>query len=245
MGALDSLTNSINPISQGLGIVKGGIQLFNSMSDLKKNESELSKLSNPFYNIQDEYYQNRNLAGELATGGMPVASKDYYTTESQRGLGAGISGTLQSGGSPNDIAKMFDVYNRSIDRTAAEDAKEHINNIQYLMGANKDLAGQKTIQWGLNEKQPYENKVRQLSANISADKQNISGGADTAIGSLGALGTGLQNNSLLSSLFSNAKMDNSGQLTFRGSGAPDRVSSLTPNLSVGGLAPATMPSFGN
>lgn len=199
-GAL-GLSSGLGLASDALGLVEGGVQLFTSLADQKKKERELNSLKQPFYKIQDEYLQNRNLAADQAQGGLPSATKDYLTSESQRGLGAGVSGILQSGGSPNDINKLFDTYSRSIDRTAAQDAEMHKKNIDYFMNVNKDLAGQKTMQWALNKYQPYQEKKKQLTEGIAADKLNAYGGANTAIGSVGAAGTSLENNGLLNLLF--------------------------------------------
>ena len=135
------------------------------------------------------------------------------TSEAGRGLSAGIGGVLQGAGSINDISKLFDVYDRNIDRTATQDADQHIRNINNFWNFNKDLAGQKTTQWALNEYQPIQEKKKQLSQNISADKQNMAAGISTALGSASAFATGMQNdkmlnglnknNSLLDKLFSN------------------------------------------
>lgn len=190
----------LNPASDILGVAEGAYQFIDSIGKEKKDRAALANIKDPFYKIQDEYLQNRNLAESQAQGGLPAASKDYLTSESQRGLGAGIGGILQGGGNPNDIAKLFDSYSKSIDRTAAEDADQHIKNIQYFSKVNSDLAGQKTTQWSLNEYQPTQEKKRQLSENIASDKTNAYGGANTAIGSLGALGTSLTNNSLLNKI---------------------------------------------
>src|ERR1019366_7490202 len=110
-----------------------------------------------------------------------------------------------------DISKMFDTYNKSIDRTASQDAEMHQKNIDYFTKANTDLAGEKIKQWSLNQYKPTEEKKKQLGENISADTQNAYAGANTAIGSLSAATTGNQNNSLLTSLFKNrAAADSSG-----------------------------------
>lgn len=179
------------PISAGLGIVAGGAQFFDALAKEKKAKAELSRLSTPFYKIQKGYEQNLNQAGVMAGGGMPAASKDYYTSESQRGLGASISSILQGGGSPDSISKIFDVYNKSIDQTAVKDATQRIENIKYFQTANKDYAGQQNIQWGVNEYQPYQNKLKEITQRREAAEKNKWGGIQTAVGSLSALGTSL------------------------------------------------------
>lgn len=183
-----------------LSTAKSGFQLGNSLHKLKQDKEELAKLKPAYYKIQDEYYQNRNLANQQAQGGLGAATKDYYTNESERGLGAGISGILGSGGNPNDISHLFDSYDKSIDRVASADAEAHLKNIDYFMNVNKDLAGQKTTQWGVNEYKPYQDKLSELTNRRAADEKSAWNGASGIIGGIGAAGTSLQNADLLKSL---------------------------------------------
>jgi hypothetical protein len=185
MGFLDSL----NPISQAAGVVAGAAQSISGAVNLKKDKAELSALHRPFMKVQDEYIKNQQLAGQEAAGGLPTATKDFYTSESQRGLGAGVSALLQGGGDLNMVSSLFDKYDRNTAGLASEDAQAHQKNIQYYMGANKDVAGQKTTQFVVNELQPYENKLKELTQRVQGDKANIWGGIQTAIGSTSALGT--------------------------------------------------------
>lgn len=178
------------------GAALGIAQYFGANKDIREAREELNELDTPFYKIQDEYFQNKNMAGELAQGGLPAATKDYLASERDRAFGSSVSGISQTGGGPNDFAGLFDSYNRSLNQTAAQDAAAQVENIKYFAGANKDLAGQKTTQWALNEYQPYQNKLKELTQRIAAGKQNRMGGLQTAIGGVGAAGTALQNKGL-------------------------------------------------
>jgi hypothetical protein len=200
---IDPTGGYLTAASDVLSSVEGGIELFSNLAKEKKDKAALASLHPAFYKIQDEYYQNRNLTSNLAQGGLPSSTKDYLTGETQRGLSAGISGTLQSGSAdPNAIAKLFSGYNNNaIDKTAAEDADQKIKNIQYFMKANSDLAGQKTTQWALNEYQPTQEKKKQLNENIAAEQKNVAAGANQLLGSVGATGTSLSNNSLLNNRY--------------------------------------------
>lgn len=180
-----------------MGVVQGGAQLYSGLHKLKKDKEELAKLKTPYYKVQDEYYQNRNMANAMAQGGLPAATRDYATTEGQRGLGAGISGILGAGGDANDISHLFDSYDRSIDRISSADAQAHLENIKYFTQANKDLAGQKTTAWGINEYKPYQDKLSELTNRRAADEKSAWNGASGIIGSIGALGTSMQNTDML------------------------------------------------
>jgi len=196
-----------------MGVAKGGAELYSGLHKLKKDKEESAKLKTPYYKVQDEYFQNKNLANEMAQGGLPAATRDYATTQGERGLGAGISGILGAGGDANDISHLFDSYDRSIDRISAQDAQTHLENIKYFTQANKDLAGQKTTQWGINEYKPYNDKLSELTARKAADEKTAWNGASGIIGSVGALGTSMQNADLLKSITNGAgKGDSMTQL---------------------------------
>jgi len=184
-----------------LNLIKGGIDAFSAGSQEKKDKAELEKLTPAFYKVQDEYYQNKNTAAELAQGGFTQDAKDYYGDMAGRGLGTGISGTLQAGGSPNDIARIFDSYNNNIRGMATADSQMQIDNIKYYQQTNKDLAGQKNIQWSVNEYQPYQSKLKELTQRIAADKINKNNAINSVIGGVSSAGTAFSNQDLLNKLF--------------------------------------------
>lgn len=189
-------------VSTAANIIKGGIDYFSANAQEKKDKNELAGLTPAFYKVQDEYYRNNNAAAELAQGGFTQDAKDYYGDMAGRGLGTGISGVLQAGGSPNDIAKIFDGYNSSIRSMATADSQTQMDNIRYYGQTNKDLAAQKTIQWGVNEYQPYQNKLKELTERIAADKINKNNAINSVIGSVSSAGVAASNQDLISKLFS-------------------------------------------
>jgi hypothetical protein len=178
-------------------------QFIKGLSDSKKAKNELDNLRQPFYKVQDAYYQNRNLSEERAGGGLGADTMNYLTTEGQRGLGSSISALNQGGGNPNDVANLFDSYSRSIQSTAAKDSQAHQQNIDYFMQANKDLAGQQNTAWTINEYQPYAAKLKELTERRAAAEQNEWGGLSTAVGSMIGAGTAKMNKSLIDKLYGN------------------------------------------
>lgn len=175
--------------SSSAGTTLGIVKYFIGNSKEKKARRALEKLKAPIYKIQDEYLQNKNMAAEAAQGGLPQATKDYYTQESQRGLSSGIKGILGSGGNPNDIQKIFSTYDDGLAKIGVADAAAHLDNIKYYMGVNKDLAGQKTTQWAINDYQPYLNKVKQLNAAQKAGEAIKASAYDDVMGSITSFGS--------------------------------------------------------
>lgn len=187
--------------SAAISGIKGIFDFFVAQSEEKKAKEELSRLKEPFYRIQNEYIQNRDIAGSMAASGLPEETKNFYTTEAQRGLGTTLNSVNMSGGSPNDAGRLMDVYLRNINKVAAEDASARVQNMQRFFDANRELAGQKTMQWTLNELRPYERKLKEITQRIGAAKTNKNNALNTAIGSAGAVGTALTNNDLMDKLF--------------------------------------------
>jgi len=183
------------------GLVGVG-KIISNANKLAKDKEELSKLKTPFYKIQNEYTQNRDIAANLAEGGLSSAEKNYALTNNERGLSAGLSTILQGGGSPSSVAGLTSAFNDSTNQLAVKDSKKHLENINYFMGANKDLAGQKTTQWTINEFQPYQNKLKELTGRKAADETSMWNGINDVVGSVGAGAMWKQNQDLYDSLFS-------------------------------------------
>lgn len=179
------------------GVVLGGAEFFDSLSKEKKAKAEEAKLKQPFLQVQDEYFQNRNAAAGLASTGTPSDQKNAADIERRRGLGTGISALVSSGASPNDISSLLSVYGNSVNSSAAADAQTRVDNIRYFMGVNKDLAGQKTNSFVVNELQPYERKLKELKEREATAEANKWTGVKTALGSASSFGTGQSNASLL------------------------------------------------
>jgi hypothetical protein len=181
------------PLGGGLSLASAGVSLLGGIGktifggkELRDTKKELSRLKKPEYEIESEYFQNERLGASLAQQGLTQQAKDYYTEEAGRGLGAGISGVLGAGGNANMISGLLDQYNRGIEQISVQDAEKQTANIQNYMQSTKDLAGQKTMQWAINEYQPYQNKLKELTQRRGAAYQNLFGGIGDIAGSLGA-----------------------------------------------------------
>lgn len=197
-------------ISVGVAAVGVGTSIYKGVkasSAEDKAREELSNLKPSFYKIQDEYNQNRNLSASMAGQGLPTATRDYQTAENQKGFGSGVSAIEQAGGSPSDIAKLYSGFTNSVNQTGAEDANLQFKNMQYFMKANQDLAGQKTIQWDVNEYNPYQNKLKEITQRIGASQINQNNALNEGVSSIGSLGTSLANRDLLDKLLEAQKKD--------------------------------------
>ena len=178
----------------GAGVVTavGAVsKYFHHKSDLKKAKQEEANLKTPFYKVQDEYLQNRDIDANKASQGYDSSTLNYLTTESQRGLTSGIDAIQEAGGDPNTVSKLFDTYTNSLRKIGAEDAQMHVANLQQFLERNTAVAGQKNVAFSINELQPYERKLKQLQERKKADVEGQYSAVSDFAGSLAAVGTGL------------------------------------------------------
>lgn len=189
------------PIGAAIGGVVDAAEFIKSISDEKEAKKELSHLKTPFYKVQDQYYQNDNIAKSLAGQGATSTERQYFTDESEKGLQSGLSGLLQISNDPNQVSKLLDSFTKSVGSFAAKSSEQQVANIQNFMTTNKDLAGQLTTQWGINEFQPYENKLKELTERRGAAQQNEFNSASAFAGTVGAAQTAMSNDDLIKKLF--------------------------------------------
>lgn len=159
----------------------------------KKAKREGEALQRPSYQVPVEDIQNRNIAAGMAQGGLSVDEKGYLQEERNRGLGTSLEALREGGGNPNDFARLNSIFDDSLKSQAALDAQQHVQNIQFFTKANQDLAGQKTTQWGINELQPYESKLKEIQDRRIAAQTNLNNAVDEGIGSATAAATAYGN----------------------------------------------------
>lgn len=181
----------------GAGIAKS---IFGA-SDKNRAAAEMAALKPVDYIIQDEYYDNRNLAASELASGLPSATKDYYTTEAQRGLGSSLGVLTQTGGVDANITNsLLDSYNRNIQSVAVAEANKRVNDIKDYIAQNSKLAAQKTMKWAIEDYQPYQRKLKQLYQRQQIGEANMWGGIGDAITGASAYETSKVNEDLLKTL---------------------------------------------
>lgn len=184
---------TIGIISGALGAVGGIAKVIGAGNDYDKAKAEQDALKRPFYDIQKEYFQNRNIAANEASVGLGSAAKDFATTQLEGGVGAGISAVQQAGGDPNIIAQILAGYNSGVNELASMDSTARLQNIKNFMEYNKDLAGQKNIQKQINEFNPYYDKMAFTSQQMGIAKANKTQGWNDFLGGLSAAATSMSN----------------------------------------------------
>ncbi len=179
---LDPLSLGTSAVSAGVGVVK----TINAMKQEKKDRAALERAEKeaPEYKIMPEFEQNRNITANIASQGMPSATKNFFTSIAERGLSASIGASQQAGGGVNGLSELLDQYNTSLERTAAADANMRISGITSFIDANSALAGQRLIKEFAVPNERWRNKVAGLNRSIAGDQQSVTNGISDITGSL-------------------------------------------------------------
>jgi hypothetical protein len=159
----------------------------------------------PTFDIAEEYFTNQRLAQSQAQSGLGQQSLDFYADQAARGLSAGTDAILQTGGGPNAIGGLYSQYNQGVGQIAAANSQAQQRNIANLMDQNARLAEQRTMQWSLNQYEPYKDTARTASALQATGTQNIFNGISQVGSAVGAYAnSGLYKNSIYQNPQNNA-----------------------------------------
>lgn len=138
----------------------------------------------PTYDIAPEYFANQGIASNLAQGGLPDSTKNYYETNAERGLGSSLGAMLQTGGGVNSVADIYDKFDQNNRAIAAQDSQQKIENIKNLMAANNQLADQKTQKWVLDKYQPYLDTSKSIAAEKAQGAGEVNSGLNSIAGAV-------------------------------------------------------------
>lgn len=167
-------------VTAGLGIYKT-IKGNNAIADAKRR----AKLNiRPSYPIQQQYYDNNNLAASLASTGLSDAERNYYNTNSERGLSSGLSAALQTGQGPNAIGGLYDSFLRGQNQLAATGDQLRTQKLMTLMQTNRELADQETNKWALDKYEPFKDEAKAIAGQKTAGQQQVNDGLNTTAGAL-------------------------------------------------------------
>jgi hypothetical protein len=181
--------------------VAGGVNALYSIGtgiaqQIKANKMEKKNIR-PTFDIQDEYFQNRDIAASGAQHGLSERALDYARTTSERGLSASLAASAQGGGGVSSFADIYDAYQRSNERTAAQDAELQTAKVANFMQMNNAVAGQKTQKWVIDKYEPYKDTARAIAEMRSSGQQNVRTGISEAGATLSSYATGKNYEELL------------------------------------------------
>lgn len=184
MGLLDSL----NPISLGISTATDLFKMFYGVGQTISGNKKLNKLEDnrPVYNVDPNIQYNQQLAGQIASQGIPDSAKNWYTDSIERGLGSTINAGLSSGQGLGQITNAFGAANDSFRDLLAQDAMMKQKIQQILMEANRDVRDENLRSFDWNQAQKYGDLYKRYSDQTNAGAQNIYGGGQ-GLGSMGQI----------------------------------------------------------
>lgn len=181
-------------VSVGVAGVSAGVSLYKGIkahSADKAAAREGAAIKRPFYSTPPEDIINRNIYGQQAEQGLSSAEKQYAGEQRERGFSSSAHALSETGASVDQFGELNHIFDDSLKSQSALDANQHRENINFFTKANSEIAAQKGIGFGVNEKEPYETKLKEIQDRRIAAKTNESNAVDEGIGSLSAAATGI------------------------------------------------------
>lgn len=167
-------------VTAGIGAYKT-IKGIGDTADAKKRAKYNIR---PTYDIAPEYFANQGIASNLAQGGLPDSSKNYYETNAERGLGSSLGALLQTGAGVNSVADIYDKFDQNNRAIASADAQQKITNIKNLMDANNQVADQRTQKWVIDKYQPFLDNAKSIAGEKAQGQGEIFSGLDSISGAV-------------------------------------------------------------
>lgn len=180
-------TVAVAGVSAGVSIYKGA----KAHSADEKAAKEGAAMKRPFYSTPSEDIINRNIYGQQAEQGLTSAEKQYAGEQRERGFASSAHALSETGASVDQFGELNHIFDDSLKSQSALDANQHRENINFFTKANSEIAAQKGIGFGVNEKEPYETKLKEIQDRRIAAKTNENNAVDEGIGSLSAAATGI------------------------------------------------------
>lgn len=174
-----------NTSSMGMGALQmvGGAL---AMRKLEKNRPQRTTDPNILY--------NQRMASNIASGGIPQQSLNYYTNNINRSLGAGINAILAGGGDLNMIESLVGGATNNFNQVMAQDAEQKLANQGILMQQNQNVANENQMNWNTNVYQPYLDKYQRAAQMTNSGMTNFQNGLIGTAGTANAMMTGQNGN---------------------------------------------------
>lgn len=175
-------------LAVGVGIAGAGL-LVNTYEGLHQEHeaNQIKKgLQDPTYHIPSEFYENREIARQMAQQGLPQEVINQQTNRINQNQAAGIDAITKSG-RPGGVASVVRQGDQAGEALGAEDAQARNNNQRYFIDQNKQVAGQELDKQQNDVYDKYTRNFNQMQADKGAGIQNLNNAASGAI-SLGEMG---------------------------------------------------------
>jgi hypothetical protein len=181
-----------------LGLIAGGAQLLSGIGSAlfgggqrRKAKKALANMPYPVYDIPKEVMENKSLATQMASEGMP---SQQYAQGQQNILRQQNSAIRQAQDRRSGIGLIDKIQRATNDATLGldvESAKMKQQNQRQLLGVNSEVAGYRDKAFDWNKKQKYLMDRQYYQSLLGAGNQNIMSGLDRGLAGAATIGSTL------------------------------------------------------
>lgn len=177
-------------IAAGTAIVGTGIQAYKAIDENSQANAINKSNVRPTYTIPQEYYQNLNIANQLAQQGIPQQQYNNQVNSINQNQAGGIAALNGSSNPGSGVASVVGQSNKANANLNAADSGQRLDNLRYAMQVRGQLAQQKLAQQQYNLFDKYTEQFNKAAALQGASNQNFQGAVSSASG----LASGLASN---------------------------------------------------
>lgn len=177
---------AIGVIGGAAALVGTGLKVYEGIHQNSKANAIQKSLHDPNYVIPPEFYENRNIAKQMAVQGLPQQVYNNQINGINQNQAAGIQAASRSA-NPGNIASVVRQGDQAIAGLDAQDAQARQNNQRYYIQQNRELGGQELAKQQNDVFDKYTRNFNQMQAYRGASMQNFNSAAGD-IGQLGMMG---------------------------------------------------------
>lgn len=180
------------------GLIAGGLQALGGLAggligggQRRRAKKALANMPYPIYDIPNEVFQNKTLAQQMASSGMPAEQYARAQKNILRQQNAAISQAQDRRSGIGLIAKIQDATNDAQLGLDAQDAQQRTANQRTLLDVNNQVAGYRDKAFDWNKKNKYLMDRQYYQSLLGAGNQNVMSGIDRGLAGLTNMGGAL------------------------------------------------------
>jgi len=155
-------------IVAGAGVVTSGVEGL-----IENHKANQIKPTDPAYVIPSEFYQNREIARQMAEIGLPTAVTNNATNTINANEATGLAAAQNSSNPAAAIQGIVGQSNKAKATLAAEDAQARQTNERYFINENAQVGQQKLQQQQSDVFDKFTRDFNQYQADKGAAVQNF------------------------------------------------------------------------
>ncbi len=160
-------------IGAGAAVLGTGLNLYKGLHQEHQANQIEKGLKDPVYNIPSEFYQNREIARQMAQTGLPQQQYNNQVNNIDQNQAGAIAAENNSANPGAAIASTLRASNAAKANLDASDAEARNNNQRYFLQENKDLAGQELAKQQSDVFDKYTRNFNMMQAYRGAGQQNV------------------------------------------------------------------------